>query len=232
MHEIRMAHPAKNALGSDLLGWLHAALDDADGRPILLTGTDDAFCAGLDLREVAALQGEAMIGFLRSMDDLAARLYDYPAPVVGALNGHAIAGGCVLAQCCDHRVVTSNPRTRIGLNEVALGVCFPPRILGLLRNRLGAREASTALLGAALDSPAKARELGLVDELADDPLAVARARLAQLAAHPREAYARTKAELRRGATDVSPEDERRFVEEELPIWTSDEVRERVLAVLG
>jgi enoyl-CoA hydratase/carnithine racemase len=73
--------------------------------------------------------------------------------------------------------------------------------------------------------------VGLVDELADDPEAVAHERLLALAAHPRETYAHTKALLRAGVTSPSAEDERRFRERELPVWTSDSIRERVLAVL-
>ena len=137
MHEIRMQHPAKNALSTELVTWLDAQLDAAGASPLLLTGTGDAFSAGLNLKEVASLEDpEAMCAFVRRMDELCERLYQHPAPVVVAINGHAIAGGCVLAQCADHRVATTSPRARIGLNEVALGVCFPPKILGLLRRRL------------------------------------------------------------------------------------------------
>ena len=132
MFEIRMEHPAKNALGSELVGWLGERLDEAEDRPILLTGTGDAFSAGLNLKEVATLGPGEMPNFLQGMDRLCERLFHHPAPTVACVNGHAIAGGCVLVQCCDHRVATANPRTKIGLNEVAIGVCFPTRILSLI----------------------------------------------------------------------------------------------------
>jgi enoyl-CoA hydratase/carnithine racemase len=85
------------------------------------------------------------------------------------------------------------------------------------------------LLGAELHAPAEALRLGLVDEVEDDAPQLARARLASLAAHPRLAYARTKAELRGGTIDVSF-NERRFLQV-LPAWTSPEARKRIAAVL-
>src|SRR4029078_8575182 len=72
MHVIRMQHPAKNALGSDLMGWLDEEISRAGAAPILLTGTADAFSAGLALREVASLDAIGMEKFLRRLDVLAA----------------------------------------------------------------------------------------------------------------------------------------------------------------
>lgn len=230
--EIRMSHPAMNALGSDLLAWLNARLDEAGERPILLTGSEGAFSAGLNLVEVAGLDRDGMEAFLDGFEAVIPRLYEHPAPMVACVNGHAIAGGCVLMQCADWRVVQANPRTRIGLNEVALGVCFPPRTLNLLCNRLGSGALHEALLGAGLYSPEDAVAHGLADAVSADAEADARTRLEAMAGHPRQAYSLTKATLRAGATDVSPVDEQRFREQELPMWSSDEMKQRVLAVLG
>ncbi|MBI5362873.1 MAG: enoyl-CoA hydratase/isomerase family protein [Planctomycetes bacterium] len=231
MHTIRMNHPGKNALSTKLMTWIEEELERAGDQPILLTGSADAFCAGLDLREIASLGRGALERFLRQIDRIAARLYDHPAPVVAAVNGHAIAGGAVLMTCCDWRVATTNPKTRIGVNEVALGVCYPPKILKILLHRISAQNRARLLLGAHLHAPADALEVGLVDELADDVDAAAAKRIAELSAHPRAAYAHTKALLRRGVTTLGAEDERRFTEMELPLWISDVVKERVQAVL-
>lgn len=228
--EIRMEHPNKNALGPALVGWLEERFAEAGERPILLTGEGGAFCAGLDLRHVAALDAAEMEAWLRRLDRLVVRLFEHPAPTVALVNGHAIAGGCVLAVCCDHRVATDDERVRIGANEVALGACFPPAILAMMQHRLPAQHRSRVLLGAELFTPREALRLGLVDEVAEDAEPVARRRLAALAAHPPGTYAITKAALRAGAAP-GPEDERRFVEDEVPIWTSPAIRARVLAVL-
>ncbi len=230
MYTIQLDFPGKNALSTELLNWLLNELDVAQGQPILLTGTGDAFSAGLNLREIASLDDAGVERFIRTIDELALRLFQYPAPVVAAVNGHAIAGGCVLAMCCDHRVATDSPKAKIGLNEVALGVTFPPVVLNVCLRRLDPLRARRVMLGGELFSVREALELGLVDELADDPVAAAQERLAALGKHPRVAYAHTKA-LLNGGVEPTPEDLQRFETIEVPIWNSDDVKQRVRAAL-
>lgn len=227
--EICLEGPAKNALGSTLMRHLDQALDEAAGRPVLLTGSGDAFSAGLDLREISGLDAEGMRQFLLLLDRVVDRLFTYPGPTVAAVNGHAIAGGAILAIVADHRVGTTDPRARIGLNEVALGLRFPPGILEVLRYRVSRLEA--AVLGAALVPPATALGMGMLDELADDPVAVARERLAALAAHPADAYAHAKAALRGRVRSRDPEAERAFLDEILPTWTSSSLKDTIRAFL-
>src|SRR5687767_10403569 len=108
----------------------------AKGEPIFLTGEGDAFSAGLNLKEVTSLDAAGLARFLGVLEELVKALYEHPAPVVAWVNGHAIAGGCVMALCADVRVMTARPGARIGLNEVALGLRFPPLTLAMVRARL------------------------------------------------------------------------------------------------
>jgi enoyl-CoA hydratase len=166
------------------------------------------------------------------LDSCMTALYLYPGPTVALVNGHAIAGGAVLTLCCDVRVATSKPTAKIGLNEVALGLRFPPRILSIVRRRLPPQHADEVLLGAGLFDPATAQRLGLVDHVADDAGDVARARLAALAAHPAEAYAMTKRDLRGDAQGLCPDElHGRAMRELMPFWTSSVVRDKVVAAL-
>ncbi len=230
MYEITMNEPGKNALGTELMSDLTARLRDADGRPVLLTGTDDAFSAGLNLKEVAAADTPTMQHFLEVLEEMVFTLYSYPGPTVAAVNGHAIAGGCVLALCCDHRVATTNPRTRIGLNEVAIGVAFPPITSKAVRQRIPRAFQERVMLEAKLHSPESALALGLVDELADGPLAVARTRLERLAGYPGPVYAATKADIR-GDIRATEAETKAFVERVVPVWTSPKLKEALLAHL-
>ena len=230
--EIRMAHPFKNALDPDLIAWLDGELQKAGDRPILLTGTDNAFCAGLNLTCVERFDAGEMESFLRGLDTMLRRLFLHPAPTVAWINGHAIAGGSVIALACDARIVEDEPRIRVGLNEVALGACFPPVALAVVRARLPRRTVERVLLGAELFDPHAARELGLVDEVVQGAEARARSYLELLASHPARTYALTKRALRAPELEIDPETQRRFLEEEVPIWTSPEVKARVAAVLG
>lgn len=189
MREIILNGPGKNALGTTMMQFILDQLRAADGAPILLTGAGDAFSAGLNLKEVVALDGTTAEPFLRLLESCMATLYFYPAPTVAAINGHAIAGGCMLALCCDHRVATISPSTKIGLNEVSIGLRFPPRVLRIARSRVPRRYRERVLLGGSLFGPADAREVGLVDEIDRDPLSLARERLRGLSALPAVAYA-------------------------------------------
>lgn len=234
MIEIRMDGPGKNSLGSGMMTFLLDSLREAGGKPVLLTGAGDAFSAGLNLKEVASLDGDGMVTFLRLLEACMSALYLYPGPTVAAVNGHAIAGGCVVAQCCDHRVMTSQPRARIGLNETALGVRFPPRILAIVRRRLPAQFVDRLLLGGDLLDPAEALRLGVVDEVTDDVMGAAQARLALLAKHPAEAYAQTKADLRGSSpADLCPDElHEQTLRAALATWGSAAVKEKLLKVLA
>lgn len=233
MFEITLDGPGKNALGSTMMKTLVSKLREAAGQPVLFSGAGDSFSAGLDLKEVASLDRAGMREFLRLLDACVTELFLYPAPTVALVNGHAIAGGCVIALCCDRRVAVTNPRARIGLNEVALGVRFPPRTFAAMRARVPRRHAEEVFLGAKLHDPVRALALGLVDELADDAPRVARERVAELAAHPTEAYAFAKRDLRGTAQDLATDDAvERWLDESVPLWTSDAVKRKLAAALA
>lgn len=233
MREILISFPAKkNATSTATLEALARDLAAAGNAPVLLTGAGDVFSAGLDLDEVASLDTARARRLLDALEGIVESLFLHPAPTVALVNGHAIAGGCVLALCCDHRVAAPNPRARIGLNEVAAGLAFPPRTLAMIRARLGGPAAEAAILGARLYDPAAALEAGLLDEVADDARAVALARLEALSRHPREAYARAKRALRGGALAISEADQRAFEAEVLPRWCSEETRQAARRLLG
>jgi enoyl-CoA hydratase/carnithine racemase len=128
-------------------------------------------------------------------------------------------------------VAQDDPRIKIGLNEVALGLRFPPAILRIVRARVPHRHIETIVLGAGLHPPRTAQQMGLVDEVADDAVAVARQRLLTLASYPPDAYAANKADLR-GELGSTPEEERRFLVDVLPSWTSDALRARIAGLLA
>ena len=231
-YELTLDAPGKNALGATLMRHIVEEVRRAAGRPLLVVGAGDVFSAGLNLKEVASLDRAGMEEFLGLLDDVIDALYGHMAPTVACVNGHAIAGGCVIALCCDVRIVRNDPAVRIGLNEVALGLEFPPKILALARHRLPPHSIQRVVLEGGLYDPRTALSLGLVDELATDVQASARACLARLAAHPRGAYEVTKRTLRAGALDLSDEQRRRFREELVPAWCAPETKERVRAALA
>lgn len=231
VHELVLSAPGRNALSSDHMQRLLTAIREAAGRPLLVVGAEGAFSAGLNLKEVASLDVTGMTRFLRLLDDLMQALYEYPGPTVACVNGHAIAGGCVIALCCDWRVAADRSDIRIGLNEVALGLEFPPMILNLVRDRVPRRHIERVVLEAGLYDPATARELGLIDEVAADPRPSADAALARLAAVPRTTYRTTKQTLRDGVLALSETQRRYFEAHVVPAWCAAETKERITAQL-
>ena len=224
--------PARNALGTALMEDIRAQLRAADGRPVLLTGTDGAFSAGLNLKEVVALERDGMERFLLLLEATMTELYCYPGPVVAAIGGHAIAGGCVLALCCDHRVALDDPKVLIGLNEVAIGLQYPPQLFTIVRRRVAPRSVERVVLEAGLYDPRTALALGLIDEVAADPLTVARAHLDRLAAHPAAAFTATKRTLRGSTIPVSAAEQQWFRDELVPAWCAPTVKQLLTARLA
>jgi enoyl-CoA hydratase len=220
--------PGKNALSTALMRKTLAELQAARDAPVLLTGEGDAFSAGLNLKEVASLDVEGMTTFLGVLEDLVLALYEHPAPVVAWVNGHAIAGGCVLSLCADVRVLTSREGVKVGLNEVALGLRFPPLTFAMIKARLTAPALERVILDGSLWSGEEAKRLGLVDIIGE--ASDAERTLARLASHPREIYAATKL-LLRPRLHLSDEDRRAFREDTIPYWASAERRAAMLAVL-
>ena len=230
-YDLVLDGPGKNALGTAMMESILSRLDEAGEAPVRFSGAGDALSAGLDLKEVASLDAGSMDRFVGLVDRLMARIFDHPAPTVACVNVHAIAGGCVITLCCDYRVSSREPRARIGLNEVALGLVFPPKIFRIVRHRLPPRAVHEVLLRGALYAPDDALRLGLVDELADDPRAASEARIRELAALPREAYVATKHALRAGVTAFGDAEYEAAMRSILPVWASDAIRERVRARL-
>jgi len=196
---LTLDRPPANAIDDELLADISAALDDAladDGvRAIVLTGAGRFFSGGLDLSG-AIEDGAAVRRRLDNYRNSQLQLLKCPKPTVAMMNGHAIAGGLVLALACDWRVAGDGD-FQIGLNEVAIGAAFPKVAFETVRLRLTSAQANELLLGAALYPVQQAVALGAVDELvpAESLEEAAVARASGLGAFPREAYAHTKLAL-------------------------------------
>ena len=229
--ELVLDGPGKNALSTDMLRSIHARLDDHPCEPFLMRGEDGALSAGVDLKEIAALGPEEMPGYLELLDGVTRRIFQWPAPTVAVVDGHAIAGGGVIALACDQRIAEDDPAIRIGLTEIAVGVLFPPRIWNMVRFRIPAHAQTRVLLGAALVPPREARALGLVDEVVVGAREAAAARLAQLSSYDPTVYRRTKEMLQGHVLQISPAQEAAFRDEVIPAWTSPELRARLVARL-
>ena len=169
--EIKLARAPVNALDPALCTQLRQALRaavDSGARGIVLSGGEKVFSAGLDVPHLLSLgeDREALKAAWQSFFDTALALAESPVPVAVAMAGHAPAGGCVLALCCDYRVMAEGA-FKIGLNEVQVGLCPGPVIYAVLRRMVGPRHADQLISSGLLLSPAQALEVGLVDRVGD-----------------------------------------------------------------
>jgi enoyl-CoA hydratase len=232
---IRMDDGKANAMNPAFLAELDRALEDcgkSGGRAIVLTGARNIFSAGLDLPLLSGFDRDRMSSLLRSFHDVMLKVFTWPGPVVAAINGHALAGGCVLAMQADARMMARGG-FRFGVTELALGVALPAVAIETFRIQLGGRELARAALEARSYTPEEALAGGLVDELAE-PGAVEAAAMDQareLSRLPPEAYARTKAFLRRPAVEAAGRNRDDDLRGWLDVWFSEPARQLVAAAV-
>lgn len=161
---LRLCHGQVNALDLELLQAISTALAGVDEHAaVVITGTGTTFCAGVNLRRVVAGGPSYLREFLPALTAAFLAIFDHPGPVLAAINGHAIAGGCVIAAACDVRVMSQGT---IGLAELSVGVPFPVAALEILRHAAGPA-ASRLVLTADLLGPAQAQAAGLIQDIAE-----------------------------------------------------------------
>jgi enoyl-CoA hydratase len=188
-----------NAINPAFIGALDQALDaldTADVRAVVLTGQGRVFCAGLDLPGIFDFDRAAAGAFVDAFDALFVRVLRFPKPVVAAINGHAIAGGCILAMAADYRIIAPGPHL-IGINEVLLGIPFPAGTLEVARHALPPSAWADAFLAGRRYTPEESVRIGLVHRLAGEAGVVADAleQARAFAVGTPEVVAETKAAL-------------------------------------
>jgi enoyl-CoA hydratase len=185
----------RNALSKDLVGGIHAAIDEAeraDVRAIVLRHEGPAFCSGADLKERSDGPPDS-----EPFATLMTRLMDTPRPTIAAVDGAVRAGGIGLMASCD--LVVVNAATSFALTEVRIGVAAAMISVPILRRVPYARIASAFLTGEPFDT-AEARSMGLVTHVTDDVQATVAAILGSIECSSVRAIAATKALLHRVPT--------------------------------
>ncbi|HEX4076647.1 MAG TPA: enoyl-CoA hydratase-related protein [Candidatus Acidoferrales bacterium] len=187
----------RNAISTQMIIDLLGAFDQAEtsaARVVILTGAGKAFCAGMDLTELQHLARQTQQKNLedaRRMTKLLYRLYSFPKPLIAAVNGPAIAGGCGLATVADF--VLAVPEAKFGYTEVRIG--FTPALVSVfLRRRIGDTHVRDLLLTGRVIDAEEAHRLGLVTEVVPTESLMDRAKeiAAQLLAASPTAVAQTK----------------------------------------
>jgi enoyl-CoA hydratase len=223
---LQMAHGKANALDIEFCEAIVAqfeALRGSDTKAVVLTGQGAMFSAGVNLIRLSEGGAAYVRRFLPALHRLYDTVFFFPKPVVAAVNGHAIAGGCVL-QCCADKRIAARDGGRIGVTELLVGVPFPPLAFEIMRFASPPRNLADGMFSGATFAPDVALARGLVDELADAEALLERAVAAAetWAALSPQAFAQTKQQLRQGVADAVERHGGRVSAAAEDVWTAPE----------
>ena len=168
IYHITLDRGKSNAMHLEMICELSTAIEEAEQNPaiegLILSGKENFFTSGLDLITLYQYDEVQMQNFWTAFISLLHKFTCFSKPTVSAITGHSPAGGCVLAICCDYRVMADGDFI-IGLNEVPVGIIVPESIFKLYSFWLGEGLAYRSLLEGKLFKPLEAKEVGLVDEV-------------------------------------------------------------------
>ncbi|HZD92186.1 MAG TPA: enoyl-CoA hydratase/isomerase family protein [Pseudolabrys sp.] len=233
---VNMRHGKANALDIEFCGALaarFAELQGSDAKAVVLTGQGRIFSAGVDLKRLSEGGADYIRAFLPALHRLYEAVFFCPVPVVAAINGHAVAGGAVLATCADRRLMAERVG-RIGVTELLVGLPFPALAFEVLRYAVPPRYLPEFTLSGATYETDEALERGWVDELVepeellDDAIAVAQ----ELAEVSPAAFAQTKAQLRAGVRERMAANGEATDKAVTDIWCAPETLQHIRAYVA
>jgi enoyl-CoA hydratase/carnithine racemase len=187
-----------NAINADMIQRIGDTLDEFENNQeingVLITSSNSKFYSiGLDIPELFNLLPEEFTEFFQDFSQLCVKILSFPKPVIAAINGHTIAGGCILVLACDYRLAKES-EFKMGLNEIQLGVPVPYIAECILKDLVGTRLTRYICETGDFFSPPKLLELGLIDEIIDEKILhdSAITKINTIANHSLEAYSRIK----------------------------------------
>jgi len=233
---VRMGRANGNAVNPELSADLALAFREAGADPairgVLFAASGKIFSPGLDVLELLELDRGEMDRFMADFHRTLFTLFAFPKPMVGALHGHAVAGGCVLSLTADWRVLAD--RALIGLNEIRVGVPLPYGVTQILREVIAPQHITeVALLGRNFRGE-EALVPGLAHEIhpSEGFEAHCLSRLDELASRDMRSFAATKRYFRSVAVERVPGREDKLRQEFLDCWFSPETRERMQSIVA
>jgi enoyl-CoA hydratase/carnithine racemase len=195
--------------------------NDTETQAVILTGNGKFYTFGFDIPKFLSYSKEEFTNYLICFTDLYMNIFLYPKPVIAALNGHSIAGGCMLALACDSRIMVSG-KAKISLNEIAFGSSVFAGCVEMLRFFVGSKNATMILYSGKMYSAEEAKMLGLVDNVTneDDLMSDAMKTALELGSKLEDAFVSIKALLRKPIAEAIRRKEKESIKEFVNIWYS------------
>ncbi len=228
---LHMSHGKANALDFELcqeLARKFGELGDSSTGAVVLTGHGSIFSAGVDLLRMLDGGPEYVREFLPALHNLCETIFGFSKPIVAAINGHAIAGGCILAGMADKRVM-ARASGSIGVPELLVGLPFPPAPLEILRFAVPPAHFNEVVYDGTAFEPDQALERGLVDEIVNPQNLLDRSvDLAKgLASLVPSAFSLTKTQIRQPVMDRIRAAQSIMADEIERAWTSSSAMESI-----
>jgi enoyl-CoA hydratase len=226
---LTMVHGKANALTTEFCDALAARVHETTAaRAVVITGTGRIFSAGVDLPRLLDGGPAYARQFLPALHRLYDTIFFHPKPVVAAVNGHAVAGGCVLACAADARLMADNG-TRIGVTELLVGVPFPPLAFEIMRYATVPQFFPNIIFSGKTFTPPDALARGLIDEIVAPDMLMDRAIAAAetLAALSPSAFALTKRQMRQPVAERTASNAQDFGDAVTKTWTAPETANRI-----
>jgi len=224
-----------NALNEQVLDELKAAFHgvahDESIKAVVLTGEGSFFSFGFDVPGFMSLPKDDFQSYVSKFSNLTKHIFTFPKPTIAAINGHAVAGGCVLALACDYRI-TKSEKAKIALNEMTFGSTVFSSVTEILKYAVGSREGEKILYSGKMYSAQDALSVGLVDkvsgekEFLSDVTQVAQ----KFAEKDIRAFSSIKKILKQDTLNSINMNEEESILEFVDIWYSDSTREQLAKI--
>jgi 3,2-trans-enoyl-CoA isomerase len=233
---VTMCRGKVNAINEAFVDELGAVFDglaaDTDTKAVILTGAGKFFSFGFDIPELLTYSKNDFTRYLKKFCALYAQMFLFPKPVIGALNGHATAGGCILALTCDVRIMVTG-KAKIALTELNIGAAIFSGCVGMLKSAVGLRNAEKVLLTGTMYPAGDARRIGLIDIVTSEETLMAEAKeiANEFSQKNPDAFKTLKKLLRRPEAKCFGRSEEDSIRDFIEIWYSEPTRKILQGVV-
>ena len=233
---LTLAHGKANTLDTEFCRAItgeFVRLKKSPVEAVVVTAEGPIFSAGVNLIRAGQGGPKYLRTFLPALNKMYDAIFNFPKPVVAAVNGHAIAGGCVLSSCADYRLMARG-NGRIGVTELLVGLPFPALAFEVMRFVTGPRYFSELIYTGNTYSPDDALERGLLHEVVEaatlQERALASARM--LADLSPAAFSQTKSQMRLAVTERIKRDGKKTDAVVTKVWTSPKAMQTINAYVA
>ena len=231
---LRLAHGKASALDLELLeaaALAIAEVSSSDARAVILTGTGSIFSAGVDLFRLVDGGREYAERFVPALSRMLLDLFAMPKPLIVAVNGHAIAGGCIFTLCGDYRLMAAG-NGRIGIPELLVGLPFPGAVVEVIRFAVPPQHLQSLMYTGRTMLPDEALRIGIIDEVTDTLDVRAEEMARHFASLPPLAFSHAKRQLRDKAVTRAKHYANEYDAETLEQWSDPATHARVREYLA